>query len=863
MASTTGPVPPLTVTVTSIVTASAAAANSTNKVTPQGGVIEGANPSVYNPKDPLVIFIIQAGLIIIVCHLLHWPLSKIRQPRVIAEVIGGIVLGPSVMGHVPGFREAIFPAASIPNLTLVANLGLVLYLFLIGLETDVRFLVSHWRVAVTVAVGGLAIPFGLGCAVAWGLYNQFSEDEGIVHIRFSVFMLFIGVAIAITAFPVLCRILTALRLLDTPVGIITLAAGVANDVVGWILLALCVALVNAGSGLTALWILLTCVGYMLFLLFAVKPCLIWLLRRTGSLENGPSQSIISLILLMALASAFFTDIIGVHAIFGGFMFGLILPRENGFPIKVTEKLEDIIGALFLPLYFTLSGLNTNLGLLNSGITWAYVFAVTFVSFFTKFFGASVAARFSGLVWRESFSIGALMSCKGLVELIVLNIGLQAKILSTRTFTIFVVMALITTFVTTPLASALYPVWYQKKLEAWKRGEIDWDSGEPIGNSDNTSPEGSTLAKGPHHKMHRLLVYLRFDNMPATLRLILLFGKPWITDSVNKDQGSASEKEVEEVQKAVRVYGIRLDQLQDRDSSVMTVAQVNEVSSYDPLINTFRTAGQLNNVAVSGEVAIVPENRFAEALVSRSENMSADLLLIPWSKSGGVGDSPLSIPNADQNRISSSYAAFVRSIIQSTEHNVAVFLPKHGDITNVAKLQGKDRMKLSRTYSFSKTYNEFPTPSPAHKQHHIFFPYFGGNDDNLALMLVLQLCERPDVTCSIMHVLDSKSTHTDESLSAAIPSKIANRVEITSSHVNNETDAVLHLISGELEKHEGNQTIYNLVVLGRRAAARMDEGKGTGVLADEVRQCLGVLAGHYASSDLQADLLVVQANDTTS
>jgi Kef-type K+ transport system membrane component KefB len=158
---------------------------------------------------------------------------------------------------------------------------------------------------------------------------------------------------------------------------------------------------------------------MLFLLYAVKPGLLWLLRRNGSIEGGPSQSIIALILLIALVSAFFTGIIGVHAIFGGFMVGLILPREGGFSIKVTEKLEDLIGAIFLPLYFTLSGLNTNLGLLDSGIAWGYVVAVTLLAFLTKLIGASVAARLNGLVWRESFAIGVLMSCKGLVELIVL------------------------------------------------------------------------------------------------------------------------------------------------------------------------------------------------------------------------------------------------------------------------------------------------------------------------------------------------------------------------------------------------------------------------------------------------------------
>lgn len=217
----------------------------------------------------------------------------------------------------------------------------------------------------------------------------------------------------------LCRILTELKLLSTNVGVIVLSAGVGNDVVGWILLALCVALVNAGTGLTALWVLLTCVGYSIFLFVAVKPLFLWYLRRTGSLQDGPDQSVVTLTLLLALASAFFTQIIGVHAIFGGFMVGLICPHQGGFAIKLTEKIEDLVGSLFLPLYFALSGLNTNLGLLDSGITWGYVVGVTAIAFFAKVTGGTVASRLCGLVWRESFTVGVLMSCKGLVELIVL------------------------------------------------------------------------------------------------------------------------------------------------------------------------------------------------------------------------------------------------------------------------------------------------------------------------------------------------------------------------------------------------------------------------------------------------------------
>ena len=210
-------------------------------------------------------------------------------------------------------------------------------------------------------------------------------------------------------------------------GIIVLSAGVGNDVIGWILLALCVALVNAGSGLTALWVLLTAVAYALLLFFAIRPTFLWYLRRTGSITNGPQQSVVAVTLLMVLASAFFTGIIGIHPIFGAFMIGLICPHEGGFAIKMTEKIEDLVTTIFLPLYFALSGLSTNLGLLNSSITWGYVFAVIFTAFFAKIAGGTLAARFNGMVWRESFTIGVLMSCKGLVELIVLVSPFQSHL----------------------------------------------------------------------------------------------------------------------------------------------------------------------------------------------------------------------------------------------------------------------------------------------------------------------------------------------------------------------------------------------------------------------------------------------------
>ncbi|KAK1950845.1 sodium/hydrogen exchanger family protein [Colletotrichum sublineola] len=855
---------------------SAASTSSTggNRAPSQGGVIEGANPSHYNPKDPIAMFIIQAGLIIIVCHVLHWPLSKIRQPRVIAEVIGGIVLGPSVMGRIPGFRAAIFPTESIPNLTLVANLGLVLYLFLIGLETDVRFLLSNWRVATSVAFAGLALPFALGCALAWGLYNEFSTDEGVMHIDFPIYMLFIGVAIAITAFPVLCRILTELKLLDTSVGVIVLSAGVANDVVGWILLALCVALANAGTGLSALWILLACVGFMLFLFYAVRPVLIWLLRRTGSLENGPSQSMIALILLIALASAFFTGIIGVHAIFGGFMVGLILPRENGFAIKVTEKLEDLIGALFLPLYFTLSGLNTNLGLLDSGIAWGYVIAVTFTAFFTKIIGASVAARLNGLVWRESFSIGALMSCKGLVELIVLNIGLQARILSTRTFTIFVVMALLTTFATTPLTSFLYPRWYQKKLEAWKRGEIDWDTGEVISNHSDAIDQ-TALTKAATGRIQRLLVYLRLDNMPALLNLVSLFGKQSSTGGhyTGSDEKDGLQAETvalgsSDGTRAVRAHGIRLLHLTDRDSSVMTVSKVDDFSRNDPVVNIFRTVGQFLKVAVSGEVSIMPETRFPEALLSKSSDISSDLLLVPWSESGSLSDSQ--VPSADvTNKLASTYTGFVKAILASAEHNVGIFFPK-GSVPQPLMDNGNDRSKLMRAYSFSDIHHDIPAIPVTNKSHHIFMPYFGGTDDKFALKLVLQLCEKHNATATVVHFTstteaDSQTQEADYFgfVSTHVPAGVAPRVKFETSSASNAIEAASGYAASGIRGDTREVTWHNLIVLGRRTTPKSAEDKTFGRASEEIRDCLGLAADVFIASGVKADLLIVQAKTMTS
>jgi Kef-type K+ transport system membrane component KefB len=251
------------------------------------------------------------------------------------------------MGRIPHFTNTIFPAAALPNLTLVANIGLVFFLFLVGLEVDLRIMLRNARVALTVSLAGMILPFGLGCGIAVGIYNTFAG--GASAPSFGIFLLFIGVSFSITAFPVLARILTELKLLQTSVGVIVLSAGVGNDVTGWILLALTVALVNAANSMTVLYVFLCSVGVILALTLVVRPIFIYCANRGGGLQRGPSEMMMAVIILLVLVGAFYTDIIGVHPIFGGFLVGLIIPHEHGFAVRVTEKIEDFISALFLPL----------------------------------------------------------------------------------------------------------------------------------------------------------------------------------------------------------------------------------------------------------------------------------------------------------------------------------------------------------------------------------------------------------------------------------------------------------------------------------------------------------------------------------
>lgn len=427
-----------------------------------GGIISGVNPFVFNSSSPVTIFLIQAAIILVLANSLHVFISKLRQPKVISEVIAGIILGPTVFGQIPHYTKTLFPKESVTGLNLVANFGIILFMFFLGMEVDVTFVKKNAKAAISIGLGTLIVPFGFGCLFALPLYNTYMDNNDT---KFKVFMVFIAVSLSVTAFPVLCRILTELRLVKEKVGVIVLTSGTINDVFGWILLALCIILSNSQSNpVNVVYILLCTFGWFLFCCYPVRLTLKWILNRFHEFErDSPSTLATMLVLVIVLLSAYFTDIIGVHPIFGAFIAGIVIPREHNFVSKLTARMEDIPNLLMIPIYFTIAGLNVDLTLLNTGKDWGYTFASIGIAVSTKVVSGSLLSKVNGLRWRESLAVGVLMSCKGIVEIVVLTTGLNAGIITKKVYAMFIFMALISTFITTPLTLWIFPDHYRNEL----------------------------------------------------------------------------------------------------------------------------------------------------------------------------------------------------------------------------------------------------------------------------------------------------------------------------------------------------------------------------------------------------------------
>lgn len=400
----------------------------------------------------LIVLLAQIAAIVFASRCLGIVTRWLGQPLVIAEVLAGILLGPSLLGWLwPQAMTGLFPAQSLPTLKLLSQVGLVLFMFLIGLELDPKLLRGRTHTSVVISHSSIILPFGLGALVALWLYDTHSSPT----VPFISFVLFLGVSMSVTAFPVLARILSERQLMSSRVGAITIACAAVDDVTAWCLLALVAAVARAQGVTSALWTTGFALVFILVMLFAVRPFMHRVGARVASRE-GLTPTVVAGTFVMLIMSSIVAELIGIHALFGAFLFGAILPKEGKLAESLIEKLESVAVVLFLPLFFAFSGLRTQIGLVSSASDWAVTGLFILVATVGKFGGSAVAGRLTGLRWREASAIGVLMNTRGLMELIVLNIGLDLGVISPTVFTMLVIMALVTTFATTPVLHWVYP-----------------------------------------------------------------------------------------------------------------------------------------------------------------------------------------------------------------------------------------------------------------------------------------------------------------------------------------------------------------------------------------------------------------------
>ncbi|XP_050214466.1 cation/H(+) antiporter 20-like [Mercurialis annua] len=585
--------------------------NFTTIKTSSGGVWQGDNPLNY--AFPLLI--VQAILVLIVTRFLTFLLKPLRQPRVVAEIIGGVLLGPSALGRNKYLFDIVFPSWSTPILESVASLGLLFFLFLVGLELDLNSIRRTGKTAFGIALAGISLPFLFSIGVSFLLRKAVHGMDKVGYVQC---IMFIGVSLSITAFPVLARILAELKLLTTHVGQTAMAAAAFNDVAAWILLALAVALAENGSNgdhssssaLTSIWVLISGVAFIAFMLIFVRPVMTWVARQCSLGQDGADEAYVCLTLAGVMLSGLMTDLIGIHAIFGAFVFGLMIPKEGEFAGRLIKKIEDFVCGLLLPLYFASSGLKTDVGTIRGAEAWGLLALVITTACVGKIVGTFAVAMVCKIPVRESLALGVLMNTKGLVELIVLNIGKEKKVLNDEMFAILVLMALVTTFMTTPIVMAIY---------------------KPSTRIFRVETQSSTR-KNSQHTTTILACVHNPDNVPSIFNLI---------ESTTTLQKSS-----------LKLYLMHLVQLTDRSSSIMMVQRTRKNgfpfvkqlisqtsrSSNDQIAAPFNVYGKIGNghVKIRQSTSVSALSTMHEDICSFAESKCVDLIILPFHKQWNDG-----------------------------------------------------------------------------------------------------------------------------------------------------------------------------------------------------------------------------------
>ncbi|VAI26907.1 unnamed protein product [Triticum turgidum subsp. durum] len=591
------------------------------------GAFQGENPLDY----ALPLIILQICLVIVVTRGLAYLLRPLRQPRVIAEIIGGILLGPSALGRSTTFLDAVFPARSMVVLDTLANMGLLFFLFLVGLELDLNAIRRTGKKALAISLSGIAVPFAIGIGTSFAFRATL---PGLQDTPKAPFLVFMGVALSITAFPVLARILTELKLLTTDLGRVAMSAAAVDDVTAWILLALAIALSGNGSPIISLWVLLTAVGFVAAVFVLLRPLLAWMARRSP--EGEPVKEVyVVATLALVLAAGFVTDVIGIHALFGAFMVGIVVPKDGQFAGVLIEKVEELISGLFLPLYFVSSGLKTNVATIRGAKSWGLLVLVILNACVGKIGGAVGTCLLVKIPFREAITIGFLMNTKGLVELVVLNIGRDRKVLNDEAFAIMVLMALFTTFITTPIVMAVYKPARPSASVPYKR--------RTVGGGDEDGD------------LRVLACFHGYRNIPTLLNLVEL------------SRGT---------RRRLVVYAMHLVELSERSSAISMVHRTrrnalpffsNASSSETTTEVAFEAFQQLSTVRVRPMTAISVMDTIHRDIIDSAASKRAAVVIVPYHKTLQADGS--------FHSLGSAYHAVNKRVLREAPCSVAILVDR--------------------------------------------------------------------------------------------------------------------------------------------------------------------------------------------
>ena len=414
-----------------------------------------------NVTSTFGLLLLQVIVILIFARFVAWLFTKMGQPSVIGEILAGIILGPSVVGWLwPEGFNFLFPQESLHNISLLSQFGLILFMFVIGMELNLEEIKKQLRQSFVIAHSGIVAPFILGAILAVFLYEEYSGADATVL----TFALFVGITLSVTAFPVLARIIQEQGKMQSRLGILSMASAANGDITAWCLLAVIMAIAQAGSALSALFTILFAGVYMAIMFGVVRP-LFAMIGATYQTKEVAGKGVVALSFTLLLISAYVTEVLGLHALFGAFIAGVVMPDNLNFRHMLTEKIEDVALAIFLPLFFVSSGLSTEIGLLNTSTHWWITGLITLVAIFGKIGGTYSACRVVGETPHDSLYMGILMNTRGLMELVILSMGLELGILSPVIYAMLVIMTLVTTFMTTPVINLTNKIWTKRATRA--------------------------------------------------------------------------------------------------------------------------------------------------------------------------------------------------------------------------------------------------------------------------------------------------------------------------------------------------------------------------------------------------------------